>query len=86
MADKFEGFKPSLTSPGRNSYEIAPSDTTDLPHIPRRIYVNTTGTLTFTSVDDDASVTLNVFAGAQITQQIKRVFATGTTAELVAFY
>ena len=83
MADKFSGHVTQLYGPAENQFLITPNDSADLPQVTRWIYVNTPGTARYTLVGDETPVTHNVVAGQLIPDRVKRVFATGTTAELI---
>lgn len=67
------------TVPGTKSYLITPNDSTDLAQNARSLRVDGAGTLKFTTINDTTD-TWEVFAGDYILLQVKRVFATGTTA------
>lgn len=85
MPDPFDTDYVNLTSPAVAHYLITPDDGTDLPVRPRALYVNTAGTVVLR--DNDAeSVSYEVAAGAVLSIRPVRVMATGTTAQLVAWY
>ena len=85
MPDPFDTDYVNLTSPAVAHYAISPSDTLDLPVRPRAIYVNTTGTAALQD-NDGGTVSYELQAGAVLSMRPTRVLATGTTAQLVAWY
>ena len=66
-------------------YAVVPSATTDLPVRPRALYVNVAGSVV---LQDSAgeNVSYEVGAGAVLSIRPARVMATGTTAQLIAWY
>ena len=85
MPDPFDTDYVNLTSPAVAHYVIAPSDASDLPVRPRAIYVNTAGTAVLLDNDGEA-VSYDLAAGMVLSLRPVRVLATGTTAQLVAWY
>ncbi len=79
-------FSTSLTTPGRLSRAIEPSDSSDLPNGPAKgLYVCATGIVSFLPIDnpDDDPVRMSfVGEGTIIPFIVRRVLATGTTAIL----
>ena len=85
MPDPFDTDYVNLTSPAVAHYVIAPSDVSDLPVRPRAIYVNAPGTAVLQDNDGEA-VSYDHAAGMILSLRPVRVLATGTTAQLVAWY
>lgn len=85
MPDPFDTDYVNLTSPAVAHYIINPSDAVDLPVRPRAVFVNTAGTAVLQDNDGEA-VSYNLTAGAVLSIRPTRVLATGTTAQLVAWY
>ncbi|PUB12121.1 spike base protein, RCAP_Rcc01079 family [Yoonia sediminilitoris] len=85
MPDLFDSDYVNLTSPAVAHYVVSPSDMVDLPTRPRAFYVNTGGTAVMRDGAGDA-VSYEVAAGAILTLRATRVLATGTTAQLIAWY
>ncbi|WP_108815697.1 spike base protein, RCAP_Rcc01079 family [Loktanella sp. Alg231-35] len=85
MPDPFDTDYVNLTSPAVAQYLIAPDDGADLPVRPRALYVNTAGTAVLVDNDGEA-ISYEVAAGAVLSIRPVRVMATGTTAQLVAWY
>ncbi len=85
MPDPFDSDYVNLTSPAVSHYAVVPSDGADLPVRPRAIYVNASGTA---ALRDNAGevITYELTAGAILSIRPVRVLATGTTAQLVAWY
>ena len=77
-------FSGSLTTYGRRSRAITPSDTVDLPNGPvKSLIVTADGDVSFLPVDnpDDDPVTITgLSVGNDVPFIIRRVLATGTTA------
>ena len=81
MADTFATYDDSSTAPSRKPYAITPSDTAELPDIPKGIYVGTGGDVKLRGVGGSADVTyVNLADGAYIAVRARFVRATGTTA------
>lgn len=85
MPDPFDTDYVNLTSPAVAHYAITPDDAADLPVRPRAIYVNASGTAVLLDNDGEA-VSYEVTAGAVLSIRPVRVMATGTSAQLVAWY
>lgn len=79
MADLFENHASKLESPFSNAADVVPSDSTDLPMIPRALYCTGIGNVRVT-MRSGAIVTLPMLAGAPLPARVSRVWATGTTA------
>jgi hypothetical protein len=85
MSDPFDSDYVDLTSPAVSPDAIVPSDGADLPVRPRAIYVNTGGTAMLQDGDGE-TVSYELGAGAVLSIRPVRVLATGTTAQLIAWY
>lgn len=72
------------TSPSKHFYNVTPSDTVDLPRLPKAIYISVTGSLVVHNLNGDPCTFASVPAGATLPIRAKRVLATGTTATVVA--
>lgn len=85
MADPFEGFSRAPIDPATRHETITPSDTVDLPNRPRALYCLTGGNV---AVRDEAEeeIIYPVTAGQMLMIRAVRVMATGTTAEVVAWW
>ena len=87
--DASSSYPRNASQPARAAAVIAPSDTVDLPVYARAVAVGTAGSLKVIPINnaDDAPVTFTVAAGAILPVQVRRVFASGTSAgSLVALY
>jgi len=73
------------TSPATKWATITNSDTADLTHACRAIYVLTDGNLAIVGHDDNA-VTIPVVTGQLLPFEVKRINATGSTATAMAAY
>ncbi|MGJ8621355.1 MAG: spike base protein, RCAP_Rcc01079 family [Yoonia sp.] len=85
MPDPFDTDYVNLTSPAVAHYTIIPSDTADLPVRPRALFVNAPGVAVLRD-NDGEDVSYDLQAGAVLSIRPTRVMATGTTAQLVAWY
>ena len=79
MADNFETFAKGLTAPADTHYAITPSDSADLPRVPRSIYCEVAGSV---AIVDKAGTALSytLVQGQVLTFRGVRIMATGTTA------
>lgn len=86
--DNFPGAGLGNIDAARKCYAITPSDSVELPFIPRGIYVGGAGNIAVKLLDDDNAVTLvGCLAGSILPIRPKNVMATNTTAtNLVALY
>lgn len=76
---KFGG--PRGLGPGRFHFAITPSDTAELPHVTRSVYVGVGGNLCLILAGNNtALVYQNVPAGSWLPLQVRQVKATDTTA------
>lgn len=82
MADRFSSYAKGTASPATNHYAIIPANS-DLPTMPRLIYVNSPGTLV---IRDIAGVdyTYTVMAGQVLNFRALQV-RIGTTATVVGW-
>ena len=85
MSDPFDTDYVNLTSPAVAHYTVAPSDTQDLPTRPRALYCNISGSAALQD-NDGQVVSYELAAGTILTIRPVRVLATGTTAQLIAWY
>ena len=84
MSDKFGQNADSVFAPARNIFSVTPSDSVDLPFLPKAVYIGGAGNITFLAADNSVPVTLPVLAGAILPWRLRRIFATGTTATGIA--
>lgn len=81
MYDEFENLAQSAMTPSENPYAVAPDDDSDLPAIPKAIYVGQGGDIVLRGRDSSQNVTFTaVPAGTQLQVRPRRILATGTTA------
>ncbi|MCK0096526.1 hypothetical protein MWU60_13165 [Yoonia sp. F2084L] len=85
MPDPFDTDYVNLTSPAVSHYVISPSDAADLPVRPRALYVNVGGSAVMQDASGE-SVSYELMAGSILPLRPNRVMASGTTAQLVAWY
>lgn len=85
MPDPFDTDYVNLTSPAVAHYVVAPSDLSDLPVRPRALYVNSAGTAALQDAAGEV-VTYDLAADVVLSIRPVRVLASGTTAQLVAWY
>jgi len=72
-------------TPADDVFNIVPSDTTDLPVIPKALRAKTAGTVSLKGVGGATVDYGAVAAGELIFVRARRIMATGTTATLVGF-
>lgn len=85
--DKFSDYPTSLTAPARDAAAVVPSDTVDLPFLPRAIYVGQTGTVVLRMANGGSVTFTNAQAGSFLPVRAAGIAATGTTATgLVALW
>ena len=85
MSDPFDSDYVNLTSPAVAHYQITPDDMADLPVRPRAIFANTGGTAVLQD-KNGVTVTYDLNAGTTLSIRPLRILATGTTAQLIAWY
>lgn len=83
--DPFLNHSTGRSSPARRHLAIAPSDSADLPVIPRVIYCQTAGNVAIRDVAG-VDVTYTVMAGQILPFSAQRVLSTGTTATVVGWW
>lgn len=82
MPDQFSGARDNVSAPSLTPFAIVPSDTVELPTIPKGIYVGTGGDVTLQGAGPGAAdVTYrNLPDASYINVRARFVRATGTTA------
>ena len=85
MQDTFETDYVNLSSPAVSHYAVVPSDSADLPVRPRALFVNASGAVVLRDASG-TEVSYEVQSGAVLSIRPVRVMATGTTAQLIAWY
>jgi hypothetical protein len=78
--DKFADYPTSLTAPARDGLQVTPDDVTDLPVLPRAIYVGSGGDLSVRMAGGQSIAFQNIPAGSFLPIRAQRVNLTGTTA------
>ena len=78
--DKFSGMAAGLTAPASTIFAIQPCDTADLPILTKAINVAKPGHLRVTMADGSTG-TLFLAAGGLAELRVRRIWATGTSAE-----
>ena len=81
--DNFSNFPTTPISPARSAMTIVPSDSTDLPHVSRAIYVGQGGDLAVEMADGDVTPFEAVPGGSVLPIRVKRVRNTATTANAI---
>ena len=76
--DEFQSLTTGLSSPATKHFAIQPSDTADLPMLPRVVFCQTEGTI---MIRDSEGVDLpyTMLAGDRLDFRGVRVLSTGTT-------
>lgn len=78
--DRFKTYD-NESAPSRSPYSVTPSDSVELPSIPKSLYIGTGGTVVLRGIDGAADVIFkNVANGQTIDVCAQYVRATGTTA------
>jgi hypothetical protein len=79
--DAFQNFADDTSGPSHAPYSVSPSDGTELPIIPKGIYVGSGGDVTLRGIDGTADVTYrNLPDASYIAVRAQFIRATGTTA------
>ncbi|MCB2095410.1 MAG: hypothetical protein H6901_09685 [Rhodobacteraceae bacterium] len=78
--DKFSDYPTSLTAPARDAAAVTPDDATDLPVLPRAIYIGQTGDVSARLAGGQSVVFENVQGGSLLPARAVGINATGTTA------
>lgn len=79
MINPFKNRVPNLNGPAYDLVPVTPSDSADLSQIALALYVETAGTVVYTSVAGNQRTT-KVAAFSILPVGVSRVLATGTTA------
>nr|WP_254656134.1 hypothetical protein [Ketogulonicigenium vulgare] len=69
-----------MDSPASNAASITPSNTDDLPHVPRALYALGEGNVRVTMRGGGDPVVLPILVGVPLPVRVSRVWASGTTA------
>lgn len=86
MSDQFAGRPRAPSEPAYGHFEITPSDSVDLTHVPSAIRVGGAGDVVIRD-RHDVDITYTCTAGEILGVRAVRVLATGTTAtNLVAWF
>lgn len=88
-SDKYSQYPKTLNSPARNAVAVVTSDTVDLSIYAKKLWIGVTGDVKVILVGDldAAPVTFKAVPVGWLEVQVRRVFATGTTAtNIVAVY
>lgn len=80
MNDEFDNLTPALTSPAASAEMIIPSDTDDLAHVTRGLYLGQSGDVSVRMKSGELVTFSNVQGGTTLALRIEKIFATGTTA------
>lgn len=78
--DKFSDLPTTLVAPGRDAAPVVPDDLTDLPILPRALYVGQGGTVVVTMAGGQTIGFESVPGGTVLPVRARRVLASGTTA------
>ena len=82
LLDPFSTTSDSLIAPARTAFNLVASDTDDLPHATKAVYVGTGGDIVMRAIGSDTDVALlNVVTGSVLAIRIKAIRITGTTAQ-----
>lgn len=84
MTNEFQTYADSPTAPALMCYAITPSDTANLPHLTKALYIGEGGDVVLRSAMGEADVTFtNVPSGYILDVRALAVRATGTTAAAI---
>ncbi len=78
--DQFNSHVPGLESPASRAETVTPSDSSDLAHVTRAVYVGGTGDLAVIMKDGGTATFKNVIGGTMVAIRTSRVLSAGTTA------
>jgi hypothetical protein len=79
--DRFSNFSDGPETGSRAPFAITPHDVTEIPIIPKALYIGTGGTVVLRGIDASADATfINVPNGFILDVRAQFVRATGTTA------
>lgn len=84
IADRYNGMSADLHSPYVGGAAVTPNDSADLAELTRAVWVGGTGDLKVTFQDGSTVVLQTVPAGSLLPIRVSRIFASGTTATLIA--
>jgi hypothetical protein len=80
-ADQFDTAADSLIAPARKCFPIIPSNTAELPVLPKAIYVGSGGSIVLRAIDSTQDVTFtNVPSGTILDVRAVALRQSGTTA------
>lgn len=83
--DYWNNHETSLTDPATRHFLIAPSDTENLPVVPRRIYCEADGTIVIVD-ETDVALPYPMLAGDVLDFGAERVLANGPTGTFYGQY
>lgn len=76
-----------MIDPADAAFVITPSDTDDLEHLTRALYIGGAGNVNLIMGNNDAVLIAGLLAGTMLPIIVKQVLASGTSAtSLVGFY
>lgn len=84
MTNDFYNYADSPTAPALLCYAITPSDSAELPHLTKALYIGEGGNVVLRSAQGDVDVTFaNLPSGYILDVRAVAVRATGTTASAI---
>ncbi len=85
--DEFNTHVTGLESPASRAQTVTPSDSIDLAHVSRAIYVGGSGDLAVMMKEGGSVTFKNVVGGTVVAIRVARVLSSGTTAtDIVGMY
>lgn len=78
--DAFADYSDDADNPARRAFAVIPSNTTELPILPRALLIGDAGNVVLRAVDSPADVTIVASAGQMLPIRAQYVRATGTDA------
>ena len=78
--DAFKGYQRGLNAPASDAFPVIPSNTADLPHTARALYIGGSGDVRLSTIDGSDVTFRSLGAGSVLPVGAVRVYETGTTA------
>lgn len=89
--DEFKGTPIRMDFPPNSAEAITPSDTIDIPHVSRVIFIGTSGILTVDmagrkSLGDGGTVTYNAIAAGFHEMRVTRIYNSTTAGNIISLW
>ena len=83
MSDNFATYYTELNSPAQDAFVVSPSNSANLTHFSRALYIGGGGNVAITTVKGTNVTFANVAGGSILPVRAQKVLSTGTTATLI---